>query len=339
MAGTTVLACRVGDDLFAYRDRCASLRRVAGRRGVAPPVGGRRRARCCAARAAAPTSTSCTPGAGARRDADALRISTRCRCWSATACSSVAVATVPTGCRHGDDPVRVRRAGADPRRTGDPPQPDGERCEMCAEPIADEHQHVVNVEGRQLMCMCRGCYLLFTDTNAALRYRAVPDRYLSFPEFALGRREWEALQIPVGLAFFFRNSVAGPDGRVLSGPGGRHRVRTGLTAWDAIRGADAAGGHAGRRRRGAARAGARATSRRPPAVPSGPDRRLLRVRRPTANALARLRRRPGGARRSSTSSSTGRRRAREPMAGARRDRRDVRGPRRFAGAIRGRHRC
>ena len=43
-----------------------------------------------------------------------------------------------------------------------PPEPAGERCEMCNELIADEHQHVVNVAGRQLMCVCRGCYLLFT---------------------------------------------------------------------------------------------------------------------------------------------------------------------------------
>jgi hypothetical protein len=38
------------------------------------------------------------------------------------------------------------------------PQPAGERCEMCSEAIADEHQHVVNLEGRQLMCVCRGCF-------------------------------------------------------------------------------------------------------------------------------------------------------------------------------------
>ena len=38
----------------------------------------------------------------------------------------------------------------------------GERCEMCAEPISDEHPHVVDLESRALMCTCRGCYLLFT---------------------------------------------------------------------------------------------------------------------------------------------------------------------------------
>ena len=91
---------------------------------------------------------------------------------------------------------------------------------MCSEQIADEHQHVVNVEGRQLMCVCRGCYLLFTDTHAELRYRAVPDRYLAFPGFVLDRREWEMLQIPVGLAFFFRNSALGRTVAFYPGPAG-----------------------------------------------------------------------------------------------------------------------
>ena len=118
------------------------------------------------------------------------------------------------------------------------PQPAGERCEMCSESIADEHQHVVNVEGRQLMCVCRGCYLLFTDTNAALRYRAIPDRYLTVPDFALDRREWEALQIPVGLAFFFRNSALGRTVAFYPGPAGATESELDLTAWDNIRDAD-----------------------------------------------------------------------------------------------------
>lgn len=114
----------------------------------------------------------------------------------------------------------------------------GERCEMCAEPIADEHQHVVNVEGRQLMCVCRACYLLFTDTKATLRYRAVPDRYLTFEDFGLGRREWELMQIPVGLAFFFRNSSLGRTVAFYPGPAGATESQLDLDAWNEIRAAD-----------------------------------------------------------------------------------------------------
>ncbi|ODQ94863.1 DUF5947 family protein [Mycolicibacterium holsaticum] len=117
-------------------------------------------------------------------------------------------------------------------------QQPGERCEMCSEAISDEHQHVVNIEGRQLMCVCRGCYLLFTDTGAELRYRAVPDRYLAFGDFALDRRQWEALQIPVGLAFFFHNSAIGRTVAFYPGPAGATESELDLRAWDDIRTAE-----------------------------------------------------------------------------------------------------
>jgi len=116
--------------------------------------------------------------------------------------------------------------------------PDIERCEMCSELIADEHQHVVNVAGRQLMCVCRACYLLFTDTDAELRYRAVPDRYLAFPDFALDRRTWESLQIPVGVAFFFNNSALLRTVAFYPGPAGACESELDLDAWNTISAAD-----------------------------------------------------------------------------------------------------
>ncbi|MDN5547595.1 MAG: DUF5947 family protein [Rhodococcus sp. (in: high G+C Gram-positive bacteria)] len=85
--------------------------------------------------------------------------------------------------------------------------PTGPLCEMCAAGIGDEHQHVVDVQVRSLMCVCRPCYLLFAPVDADLRYKAVPDRYLEFPGFELAPGRWESLEIPVGLAFFFRNSL------------------------------------------------------------------------------------------------------------------------------------
>jgi len=119
-----------------------------------------------------------------------------------------------------------------------PAQSTGERCEMCAEPIADEHQHVVNVGARQLMCTCRGCYLLFSAPGAKLRYRAVPDRYLTFPDFHLDRRGWESLQIPVGLAFFFHNSEIDRTVAFYPGPAGATESELDLDAWNTIDGAD-----------------------------------------------------------------------------------------------------
>ena len=108
----------------------------------------------------------------------------------------------------------------------------GEACEMCAEPIGDGHSHVVNLDSRQIMCCCRACWLLFTHQGAAGgRYRAVPDRYLYDPGFKLGDGAWEALQIPVRVAFFFANSDLGKVAAFYPSPAGATESLLSLEAW------------------------------------------------------------------------------------------------------------
>ncbi|MDJ0464255.1 DUF5947 family protein [Streptomyces sp. H27-C3] len=115
------------------------------------------------------------------------------------------------------------------------PQPvAGERCEMCAEPVGPEHSHVVNLDSRALMCACRPCYLLFSDQRAHLHYRAVPDRYLHFGGLTLDERTWDELQIPVGLAFLFRNSLQERTIAFYPGPAGATESELPLDAWDTI---------------------------------------------------------------------------------------------------------
>ena len=110
----------------------------------------------------------------------------------------------------------------------------GERCEMCAEPITDGHPHVVDLESRALMCTCRGCYLLFTAEDAQLRYRAVPDRYLSFPDVTLDARQYDELEIPVGLAFLFSSSVLNRTVAFYPGPAGATESELPLEAWTRV---------------------------------------------------------------------------------------------------------
>jgi uncharacterized protein DUF5947 len=94
-----------------------------------------------------------------------------------------------------------------------PPQPrPGERCEMCLEPIPPHgehgHGHVVNLEARNVMCTCRPCYLLFEPKGAGQgKFRAVPNRHLYDPAFALTDAQWDALQVPVRMVFIFFNSL------------------------------------------------------------------------------------------------------------------------------------
>jgi hypothetical protein len=114
------------------------------------------------------------------------------------------------------------------------PEPPQERCDMCATPLDPAHAHLVDLEHRQLMCACRPCYLLFTDDQAQLRYRAVPDRYLSFAGPVIDERLWDELQIPVGLAFLFHNSVQDRMVAFYPGPAGATESELDLPAWERI---------------------------------------------------------------------------------------------------------
>jgi len=110
-----------------------------------------------------------------------------------------------------------------------------EKCEFCATGIPAEHGHVADLEQSSLMCACRACYLLFTHGQAARgRYRSVPDRYLVDPARPMTAAEWDALEIPVGLAFFLRSSAAGQVTGFYPSPAGATECRLDLAAWDRL---------------------------------------------------------------------------------------------------------
>jgi Family of unknown function (DUF5947) len=115
-----------------------------------------------------------------------------------------------------------------------PVRPPGERCEMCVAPIGDEHSHVVDIRNRALMCTCRPCALLFDREGADLAFKTVPDRYLTFADFALSQGQWDDLAIPVGVAFFFSHSTLGKVVAFYPSPAGATESELSLDAWDGI---------------------------------------------------------------------------------------------------------
>jgi hypothetical protein len=129
-----------------------------------------------------------------------------------------------------------------------PPQAVAEEaCEFCAAGIPAEHGHVADLDTSSLMCACRACYLLFTHSGAAERwqareerqsvrgrYRSVPDRYRSDPGHPLSMGDWDALEIPVGLAFFLRSSQDGEITGFYPSPAGATECRLDLQAWDRV---------------------------------------------------------------------------------------------------------
>jgi hypothetical protein len=116
-----------------------------------------------------------------------------------------------------------------------PPRPGEETCEFCAAQIPGGHGHVADLEGSTLMCSCRACYLLFTHGQAGRgRYKSIPDRYRSDPGRPLSVAEWDALEIPVGLAFFLRSSGDDAVTAFYPSPAGATECRLDLQAWSRI---------------------------------------------------------------------------------------------------------
>ena len=96
---------------------------------------------------------------------------------------------------------------------------------MCAEPIGEQHQHVVDLASRGLMCTCRPCYLLFTaeERRAALPRRARPVPVLR--RLRAGRRPVGRAGDPGRAGVLLPQLGARPHRRVLSRARRGHRVR------------------------------------------------------------------------------------------------------------------
>jgi hypothetical protein len=120
------------------------------------------------------------------------------------------------------------------RRPAPRPRP-GERCDLCSVAIPDEHRHVVELDSRSLKCACQACALLFTAGGAAGgRFRSVPKDVYSLPDLTITSAQWDGLQIPVGVAFFFTNSDTGAMSAFYPSPAGATESLLPLGAFDEL---------------------------------------------------------------------------------------------------------
>ena len=102
---------------------------------------------------------------------------------------------------------------------------ESERCDLCSDPVREEHAHVLDERSETLLCACKPCSLLFEREGAGRgHYRLVPHRRLRLT----GVRPGE-LGVPVSLAFFVRR----PDGQVVA----HYPSPAGATQWEVDPGA------------------------------------------------------------------------------------------------------
>jgi hypothetical protein len=110
---------------------------------------------------------------------------------------------------------------------------EGARCEVCGDAIGPAHRHVVDRTDRRLLCACTACVLAF-DGEQPARFRAVPDRRYAEAIELFGDADFEALGIPVGLAFFFRSSSLGRWVAAFPGIAGATEAELPEDAWAAL---------------------------------------------------------------------------------------------------------
>jgi len=84
------------------------------------------------------------------------------------------------------------------------PQRDrAERCDLCAAELIAEHNHLIESGSRRIACACRACSSLF-QSSANRKLKQIPQRVVLLADFLLSEEQWQALGIPVGLAFIVK---------------------------------------------------------------------------------------------------------------------------------------
>lgn len=107
-----------------------------------------------------------------------------------------------------------------------------EWCELCARALEGRHAHLLDPQTRRILCACDPCAFLFQD--GAGRYRRVPRDSFFLSDLVLDNLQWEALSIPVNLAFFFFSSPAKRVVAYYPSPGGATESLLTLEAWEGI---------------------------------------------------------------------------------------------------------
>jgi hypothetical protein len=106
--------------------------------------------------------------------------------------------------------------------------------------VGDDHRHLVDTERRVLACSCVACAMLFDrPTAGGGRFRTVPSRYLSDPSWDVAPGGWEALGVPVGIAFFFRNSALDRMVALYPSPAGATESEVDPGTWHEVFGGSA----------------------------------------------------------------------------------------------------
>jgi hypothetical protein len=129
----------------------------------------------------------------------------------------------------------LRKLARQPEPPPPPPPPtvanDEENCEVCGRGIPADHRHLLNLEERQINCVCDTCWAL---QSGEARFIPVGNRTLWLDEFQLPEHIWATFRIPIGLAFFMHSSVTDCVIAMYPSPAGATESELHFSNWNAL---------------------------------------------------------------------------------------------------------
>jgi hypothetical protein len=109
-----------------------------------------------------------------------------------------------------------------------------ERCELCGLGLGPEHPHVLQLSDRRILCACDPCAILFSHRDENRKFIRIPREVRCLEDFCIEDAEWNALRIPIDLAFFVHNSAARRVVAYYPSPAGATESLLDLEVWEEI---------------------------------------------------------------------------------------------------------
>jgi uncharacterized protein DUF5947 len=127
--------------------------------------------------------------------------------------------------------LRAMRRGqtpAAPSAIGDGAPKAEERCDLCGVEVPSEHEHLLHLGDRRILCVCATCW---AQRSADPDLRPTGSRVVWLDDLELPDEIWARLEVPIGLAFFLRSSSIGGMVAMYPSPAGATESELKLDAW------------------------------------------------------------------------------------------------------------
>jgi Family of unknown function (DUF5947) len=128
--------------------------------------------------------------------------------------------------------IRREPASSNPPGAGTGGSGAEEHCDLCRIEIPSEHEHLLHLGDRRILCVCATCW---AQRSGDPELRPTGNRVVWLDDFEMPDELWARLEVPIGLAFFMRSSSVGAMVAMYPSPAGATESELELSAWDELR--------------------------------------------------------------------------------------------------------